>query len=58
MSLSMTDLYNRERVKILEKENETLKEEIRKLKKQLAKAKPHDPNCDGDLWICEHCRKK
>ena len=54
----MSDAYYRERCKILESENEKLKEEVRVLKKQLSKAKPHDPNCDGDLYICDACRGK
>lgn len=52
----MSAEYYRERCNILEKENSALKEEVRKLKKELAKAKPHNPNCDGDLWICDECR--
>ena len=44
----------RERCKILEDENARLKEELRKAKKVVAKK--HDPNCDGDLWICDDCR--
>ncbi len=48
----MSNAYYKERCEILEKENEKLKEEVRKLKK---KVPSHDPNCDGD-WICDECR--
>ncbi len=54
----MSASYFRERCAILEKENERLKEEVRKLKKDVTKYHPHDPNCDGDLWICADCRGK
>lgn len=52
----MSATYYKERCEILEKENATLKEALRKSKKQ--EMKRHDPNCDGDLWICEQCRPR
>lgn len=48
------DVYYKERCRMLEEENERLKTEVRKLNKRVQAA--HDPNCDGDLWICEDCR--
>lgn len=55
--VQMSFTYYKERCEILEKENELLKEEVRKFKKEKAKsyAKNHNPNCDGDLWICDDC---
>lgn len=49
----MSFTYYKERCEILEKENEKLKEELRKFKKE--KDTKHNPNCDGDLWICDEC---
>jgi hypothetical protein len=49
----MSAAYYKERCEILERENEQLKRDIQRLKKAA-----HDPDCDGDLWICADCRKK
>ncbi len=48
--------YYKKHCEILEKKNEQLKEENRKLKKKVAVA--HDPKCDGDFWIWGVCPKK